>query len=622
LPNGQVSWSPTLGNTAVALLVSDGRGGTAEQDYTITTIPWISFNQILHFPPYFTSTPVVDANVTVPYSYQATAFEPALPAMWSLTFSELSGPAGLSCTTGGLVSWTPTAAQLGANAVTLQVSDSNGGTATQSYSIFVRQVPGNHPPMIVSTPITSTVVNNPYQYPVLAIDADHDPLTYSLLINPTGMTIGPKSGLIDWTPTSVTTGAGVEVKVQVSDGRGGFDTQDYFLQVTSLNEIHGRKFADINGSGNPGGVTIGPVPWSVPPINLTAIPTTFDGMMGVDYHEPTNTLVVSVNNGTGLPLDYERIKVDGTHVPFSNASGFTDEEVIYSVRSGSAAGWTVGDLFSGNGQGGQIVKLGNGGNAVLNPWIILPGETGASVVHGLTIDRTGIFGGNMIATTSGGGVWSVTPQGQATRLANVGTQIEGAAIVPDDPARYGPLAGTIVSMAENTNGLYAVSPSGTATFYSLPAINSPEDVKVIPANQTFFGMSYSTSQMLAAPASYFMPMTGDLLINSENHPTGSGLFDLHWNGTSLVTTQISLATGSATPGNWEHFTFAPDGLGSISGTDQTGPSLPDWPINLKNSSGVVIASTLTDQNGNYAFTSLANGTYTVAEVQDAVKDTP
>src|SRR5205807_9194529 len=38
---GKVAWSPQtadLGNHAVALKVDDGRGGTAEQDYTVTAI--------------------------------------------------------------------------------------------------------------------------------------------------------------------------------------------------------------------------------------------------------------------------------------------------------------------------------------------------------------------------------------------------------------------------------------------------------------------------------------------------------------------------------------------------------------------------------------------------------
>src|SRR5207248_1878608 len=115
--------------------VDDHRGGSDEQDYTILVQagqPWPP----LAWPPHFTSTPVVDAVVTQPYSYQATAFEPALPGGWTLTFSELSGPTGLSCPSNGLVTWTPTAAQLGLFPVVLQVSDGNGGTDTQGYSIF------------------------------------------------------------------------------------------------------------------------------------------------------------------------------------------------------------------------------------------------------------------------------------------------------------------------------------------------------------------------------------------------------------------------------------------------------------------------------------------------------
>src|SRR5262249_29694385 len=71
---GKVTWSPQqadLGTHAVALRVDDGRGGTAEQDYTITAI-----TAPPNRPPVFTSTPVVDANVNTAYTYQATAVDP------------------------------------------------------------------------------------------------------------------------------------------------------------------------------------------------------------------------------------------------------------------------------------------------------------------------------------------------------------------------------------------------------------------------------------------------------------------------------------------------------------------------------------------------------------------
>src|SRR5262249_30408483 len=71
--------------------------------------------------------------------------------------------------------------------------------------------------------------------------------------------------------------------------------------------------------------------------------------------------------------------------------------------------------------------------------------------------------------------------------------------------------------------------------------------------------------------------------------------------------------GSAVPSVWEHFTFAPAGLGQIVSTDPAGPGLPDWPIDLKDQGGQLLATTKTDAHGNYVFRGLANGTYIVAE---------
>src|SRR5207249_3065850 len=52
------------------------------------------------------------------------------------------------------VQWTPTAAQLGLQDVTLTVTDGRGGTATQTYQVSVAQAVGNHPPIIISDPVT------------------------------------------------------------------------------------------------------------------------------------------------------------------------------------------------------------------------------------------------------------------------------------------------------------------------------------------------------------------------------------------------------------------------------------------------------------------------------------
>jgi hypothetical protein len=130
---GKVAWAPgtgDVGTQAVALRADDGRGGTAEQDFNVSVV-----DPPPNQPPVFTSTPVVDANVNVPYTYQATARDADGDP---LTFSVVNSPAGLNIDpASGLVSWTPAGDQVGNTNVTLQVSDGRGGTATQPYIIAV-----------------------------------------------------------------------------------------------------------------------------------------------------------------------------------------------------------------------------------------------------------------------------------------------------------------------------------------------------------------------------------------------------------------------------------------------------------------------------------------------------
>ena len=69
-----------------------------------------------------------------------------------------------------------------------------------------------------------------YSYQVTASDPDDDPLTYTLIKGPPGMTIGAMSGLIEWWVTSKDLGAH-EIEVEVADGQGGVDTQIFVLEI-------------------------------------------------------------------------------------------------------------------------------------------------------------------------------------------------------------------------------------------------------------------------------------------------------------------------------------------------------------------------------------------------------
>jgi hypothetical protein len=296
-------------------------------------------------------------------------------------------------------------------------------------------------------------------------------------------------------------------------------------------------------------------------ITLTAISTTFNSPIGIDYHEPTDSVVVSVNYPTGLPLGFERIEADGAHEGFSTFSGLTDEVKIGTARSGNLGGFIAGDLFVGNGLDGQIVRITDGGATILNPWVSLDGEGNGLMRGSLYVDRTGVFGGDLIASTTGGEVWRITSAGVATRLADVDVHLEGLVVVPNFPARFGPLAGKIIAGAEAVHLLYAFAADGTFETYTLGV--DIEDIDVVMPDENFFGVNFGTSRILGVPAVELEWLRGDVLLTQELVTSGSGLFRLHWDGVTVSAQPIPLSAASFVPGQWEHVTTAPAGIGEV-----------------------------------------------------------
>ena len=118
-------------------------------------------------------------------------------------------------------------------------------------------------------------------------------------------------------------------------------------------------------------------------ITLTPISAGFsNGMIGIDHHQPTNQVVVSVNYNTGgLPYNFELVAADGTKTQFSAVSGLTDEIKIATVKD-TLGGFAVGELFVGTGVAGVIARVSPDGTSVLNPWVTLPGEPGLMLLPG------------------------------------------------------------------------------------------------------------------------------------------------------------------------------------------------------------------------------------------------
>lgn len=89
----------------------------------------------------------------------------------------------------------------------------------------------NTPPTFISSPPSSTQGGR-YKYHAKAKDPDGDPVTFFLEGAPSGMTVHPQSGLIQWTVASDTKGTH-RVRVVAKDGRGGFATQEFDLTLVA-----------------------------------------------------------------------------------------------------------------------------------------------------------------------------------------------------------------------------------------------------------------------------------------------------------------------------------------------------------------------------------------------------
>jgi len=220
---GLVVWTPTasqIGNHEVEVEVSDGQGGRDTQRYALKVSSQVTANR----PPSITSVPQTLTNLDRLYQYQLAGIDPDGDVLfWSL----LQAPAGMAVDgETGALRWQPTADQIGDHTVVIQAIDALGQTAVQEFTLQVNGI--NTPPAIVSTPITSGAVNQPYAYAVTATDPENDLLRFSLGVRPEGMTIDAETGLIEWTPTH--TGSQT-VEVLVEDGQGGSNRQFFTLEV-------------------------------------------------------------------------------------------------------------------------------------------------------------------------------------------------------------------------------------------------------------------------------------------------------------------------------------------------------------------------------------------------------
>jgi large repetitive protein len=219
--SGAISGTPTPASAsnspyAVAVTVTDSTPATHVFTLSLPVAPPLSISGPATLPAgtvsvSYAQTQVNAAGGTPPYTFTATGLPP-----------------GLSISTSGVITGTPTAIAGSPYAVTVKVTDANTTTATMAYSIAV----GALPLQIVTGLLPAGVINAPYPFTSIQAQGGVGNYTYSITGLPPGLTTDG-NGNIMGTPTS-TTGSPFSVVVKVTDATTNSVSRTFSLSISGL----------------------------------------------------------------------------------------------------------------------------------------------------------------------------------------------------------------------------------------------------------------------------------------------------------------------------------------------------------------------------------------------------
>ncbi len=224
---GVIEWNIPNGESGgfyhVIVQVDDGKGGVAEQAYTLAVLQVGETNA----PPVITSTPGTSASVLSTYSSTVTASDADGD---TLEYHLLEGPAAMQLAVKtGVLTWRPAVTQAAAYNVVVAVNDRRGGIATQQFTIDATGASGNAAPVISSSPLQTVLAEDDYVYVVEAVDPENETLNYQLPQAPVGMSIDT-FGAITWRPTLSAVGSH-PVTVWVVDAAQNRAEQQFSVSV-------------------------------------------------------------------------------------------------------------------------------------------------------------------------------------------------------------------------------------------------------------------------------------------------------------------------------------------------------------------------------------------------------
>jgi hypothetical protein len=254
--NGALSGTPANGDVglnAFTVQVDDTISGTDTATLNITVLN-------TNDAPSFTADPINETDATEDAAYSSTIGDDATdPDVGdTLFFSKVTGPAWLTVAGDGTLSGTPTNADVGANAFTVQVDDSNALIDQATLNITV--INTNDDPTFTADPINKPNATEDAAYSDTIAGSATDPdvgdsLTYSKVSGPAWLSVA-SDGTLSGTPGAGDVGANA-FTVEADDGNGGTDTATLNITVdpaaSGWSEIINDDFEAGWGNWNDGG---------------------------------------------------------------------------------------------------------------------------------------------------------------------------------------------------------------------------------------------------------------------------------------------------------------------------------------------------------------------------------
>jgi large repetitive protein len=583
---------------AVAVTVSDGKGGSVVKSftYTVTNPGPLAVNDL--------ASTNEDAPVTI--SVLTNDSDPDGDPLTVLAASAANGTVVINGD--GTITYTPALNFNGTDTITYTITDGEGGTSIATVTVTV--VPVNDAPAVSPLASQSNVDAAVISVPTAAnfSDVDGDVLTYVATGLPAGLTINATTGLISGTidKNASQPGGGIySVTVTASDGKGGTTSSTFVWTVTNPGPVAVNDVASTNED----------MPVTVSVLTNDSDPDG-DALTVTTASAANGTVVVNANGTVTYTPNANFNGTDTITYVINDGNGGTSQATVtVTVAPVNDAPTVVAPLPPQNDVDAAVISVATAGN-----FTDLDGDvlsfTATGLPAGLSIDAAGVISGTIdknasqpagglytvVVTASdgkGGTVsadftWTVTNPGPVavndTATTNEDAPVTIAVLANDTDPDGDPLTVTTASAA---NGSVVINANGTVTYTPNANFNGTDTITYTISDGNG-GTSQATVTVTVVPVNDPPVAKPDTATSSEDTPVTVTVLsnDTDLDGDPLTVTAATSPNGTVVINANGTITYTPNA--NFNGTDTITYTISDGAGGFSTSTVTIIVAPVND----------------------------